>query len=235
MYECFSFRITTKIKILLTLIVSVFCCINGYTQEAQTNHTSHDTLFVTSDVNERRERIELIMPPLALKTNLLYDLAMVPNISIEVGLFKNLTAKLGYHNIWLRNKAHTWWYRTEAWELEFDYYMNDEDVPFKGHHAGVYWQLCTWDMTFKKRGYLAERWAWGLGLLYGYTMPIVKDFNIDFEVGVGYLGGKRHKYTPQDGHRVWNSTKPFHWIRPTKVEVTAQWVIDINEWRWIRR
>ena len=162
---------------------------------------------------------------LALKSNLLYDAAVIPNIGAEIGIWQGLTLGGYYQNIWLRNAARTRWYRLEGFEAEIKYYFNKEKRPFRGHHVGIYGQLLTWDFTYKGRGYLAERWAYGGGISYGYILPIARRLNLDFEVGVGYLGGNMHEYVPMDGHRVWQSLEPFRWIGPTKLGVTLQWLI----------
>ena len=162
---------------------------------------------------------------LAIETNLLSDALVIPNIGAEVGIYKGLTIGGNYQNIWLRNSAYTRWYRFEGFEAGINYYINKEKRPFKGHHIGIYGQLVTWDFTIKGRGYLAERWAYGGGISYGYALPIGRRFNLDFEIGVGYLGGNMHEYIPEDGHRVWQFVEPFRWIGPTKVGITLQWLI----------
>ena len=240
MSECVFVRIQEKIKILLPLIVCLFFCKNSYAQayeeaSAQDSSIVLSVLPIDSFQLASKEERKIVFPPLALETNLLYDLLLIPNIGVEVGVYENITVGISYHNIWLRNKAHTRWYRTEGLEMDGRYYLNKERLPFKGHHVGIYAQMLTWDITFRKKGYLAERWSYGAGILYGYNMPIIKDLNLDLEIGLGYLGGKRLRYTPQDGHRVWNSTKNHHWVGPTKIKVTAQWMIDLNKWEWLKR
>ena len=49
--------------------------------------------------------------------------------------------------------------------------------------------------------------------------------NIDFSIGLGYMGGEYKEYLPQDGHYVWQSTKRRHWIGPTKAEISLVWLI----------
>ena len=240
MSECIFVKNQEKIKILLPLIVCLFFCKNSYAQayeeaSAQDSSIVLSVLPIDSFQLASKEERKIVFPPLALETNLLYDLLLIPNIGVEVGVYENITVGISYHNIWLRNKAHTRWYRTEGLEMDGRYYLNKEGLPFKGHHVGVYAQMLTWDITFRKKGRLAERWSYGAGILYGYNMPIIKDLNLDLEIGLGYLGGKRHRYTPQDGHRVWNSSKTHHWVGPTKIKVTAQWMIDLNKWEWLKR
>lgn len=162
---------------------------------------------------------------LAVKSNLLYDAVLIPNIGAEIGVWRGLTIGGSYQNIWLRDGGWTRWYRLEGFEAELKYYINKVNRPFRGHHVGIYGQMLTWDFTIDGRGYLAERWAYGGGISYGYALPIGRRFNLDFEVGIGYLHGNMHEYIPQDGHRVWQKYEPFDWIGPTKLGVTLQWLI----------
>lgn len=175
---------------------------------------------------------------MVIKTNLLYDAAIIPNIGAEVGIYKGLALSGYYQNIWLRNKTLTRWYRLEGFEAGLKWYINKAKRPFKGHHVELYGQMLTWDFTYNGRGYLAERWAYGGGLSYGYAARIGRRFNLDFEIGIGYLSGDMHEYIPQDGHRFWQSLEPFHWIGPTKIGVTLQWLVgrgNYNERRVKKR
>lgn len=158
----------------------------------------------------------------AIESNLLYDAAVIPNIGVEIAVWRGLTVGASYQYIWMRNSSHTRWHRFEGTEATANWYF---DTPFSGHHVGIYAQMCTWDFTINGRGYLAERWTYGGGISYGYNLPIAKRFSLDFEIGIGYLHGKMHRYTPQDTYRVWHSLKPFNWFGPTKLGVTLQWFI----------
>lgn len=183
---------------------------------------------VLEDIEEEEEVIE-VKPEkpfyLAVKSNLLYDAAAIPNIGVEIGFGNGFSLSGNYQNIWLRDKEWTHWYRVEGFAVGVNKYFNKERRPFKGHHIGVYGQMLTWDITIDGRGYLAERWAYGGGISYGYALAIGGRFNLDFEIGVGYLTGNMHEYIPQDGHRVWQSLKLLNWIGPTKIGITLQWLI----------
>jgi hypothetical protein len=218
-----------KTKILLLLVVFMLFCEVG---QAQVKKTSQSRSASKSFIEVLKRGLNVEHIPFALKTNTLGDLMAIPNIGAEICVYKNFTVGVSYNNIWLRNKAHTKYYRFEAFEAEVSYYINKQRASFvKGHHVGIYGQMQTWDFTLKKQGYLAERWSFGGGVSYGYTLPIVKNLNVDFEIGLGYLGGKRHQYVPENGLRKWMSSKQFHWVGPTKLEVTLQWVLDFKGWR----
>jgi len=200
------------------------------------NTVNVDTVYIRETVNVSVSVPDITPQPqlqtkrerpfyLAVKTNLLYDAAVIPNIDAEIGIGRGFTVGGSYQNIWLRNGAYTKWYRVEGFEAGVNWYINKDKRPFRGHHIGLYGQMLTWDITIDGRGYLAERWTVGGGISYGYALAIGRRFNLDFEIGIGYLGGNMHEYIPQDGHRVWQSLEPFRWIGPTKVGVTLQWLI----------
>ena len=106
------------------------------------------------------------------------------------------------------------------------YFGKASDVkPLQGLHAGVYGQIVTYDFEFGGRGYLGDRWSWGTGLSFGYSLPVKKRLNIDFSVGAGYLGGEYKEYLPIDDCYVWQATKYRHWFGPTKLEVSLVWLL----------
>ena len=50
--------------------------------------------------------------------------------------------------------------------------------------------------------------------------PVARRLNLDFTVGIGYLGGKYYEYIPMDDCYVWQATKQRHYFGPTKLEVS---------------
>lgn len=68
------------------------------------------------------------------------------------------------------------------------------------------------------------------GVEYGYSLPVSKHLNIDFTLGIGYLGGKLLEYVPEDGCYVWQKTEKLHWIGPTKAEISLVWLIGCDNY-----
>ena len=54
---------------------------------------------------------------------------------------------------------------------------------------------------------------------------MARRLNIDFGIGIGYLGGEYKEYKPIDNHYVWQATKKRHWFGPTKAEISLVWLI----------
>ena len=172
---------------------------------------------------------------MALKTNLLYDAALVPNLGAEFYVGRGWSVGGSWMYAWWNSdRKHRYW-RTYGGELDIRKYFGRRagEKPLTGHHLGLYGQMLTYDFELGGKGYMGGRpggtlWDkmhWGVGLEYGYSLPIGRRLNLDFGIGVGYLGGEYREYTPQDGHYLWQRTKKRHWFGPTKAEVSLVWLI----------
>ena len=169
--------------------------------------------------------------PLLLKTNLLYDALMTPNIGVEIPIKNNKWSLAGnwMYGWWKNNHRHRYW-RIYGGDLELRYWLAKEAKlkPLRGHHLGVYGQIVTYDFEFGDRGYLGDKWSYAFGVSYGYSHPIGRRLNLDYTIGFGYFGGKYKEYIPQDHCYVWQATKQRHMFCPTKIEVSLVWLIGRN-------
>lgn len=172
---------------------------------------------------------------MSLKTNLLYDAALVPNLGAEFYVGRGWSLGGSWMYAWWKNdRRHNYW-RIYGGELDVRRYFGRRaaEKPLTGHHVGLYGQMLTYDferggkgcLGGKPGGTLWDKMSWGVGLEYGYALPIGRRLNLDFGIGVGYLGGEYWEYKPVDNHYVWQATKHRHWFGPTKVEVSLVWLI----------
>lgn len=164
---------------------------------------------------------------MAVKTNTLYDLAMIPNVGIEFYLGKNFSIAANWMFSWWHNDQKHWFWRTYGGDVAARYWFGKraDEKPLSGHHVGLYGNLLTYDFEAGGRGYLGAKLSYGGGLEYGYSLPIARRLNLDFNLGVGYLGGEYEEYLPIDGHYVWQVTKHRHWFGPTKAEISLSWLL----------
>ena len=163
---------------------------------------------------------------MAVKTNLLYDAALVPNVGLEFYLGKGWSVCGDWmYAWWSKDAKHRYW-RVYGGELEVRKYFgrNAAEKPLQGHHLGVYAQGLTYDFETGGKGYLSD-FGYGVGVEYGYSLPVVKRLNIDFGLGVGYSGGKYKVYDPEDGCYVYKETKKRRWFGPTKAEISLVWLL----------
>ncbi len=181
-----------------------------------------DTVYIEVPVEAEKKPFYM-----ALKTNMLYDAALVPNIGVEFYLGKDWTIGGNWMYAWWNSdRKHNYW-RIYGGELDVRKYFGRraQEKPLTGHHLGLYGGIVTYDFELGGKGYLGDKWSYHAGIEYGYSLPVAKRLNIDFGIGIGYLGGEYKEYVPKDGHYVWQATKNRHWFGPTKAEISLVWLI----------
>lgn len=163
----------------------------------------------------------------SLKTNALYDLLLIPSVGAEVWLGRMMSVNANWsYAWWSKNRRHNYW-RYYGGDIAVRRWFGRKaaEKPLTGHHIGLYAQIMTYDFELGGKGYMGNKYNYGGGVEYGFSLPMARRFNIDFTVGVGYLGGEYYEYTPIDGHYVWQATKQRRWFGPTKAEVSLVWLI----------
>lgn len=158
-------------------------------------------------------------PRFALRSNLLYDAAVTPNIGVEYSFGKAWSVGInGIFAYWGTESSRRCW-RVYGGELDFRRYFSPD---YSGHHAGIYLQGISYDIAFGSSGYQSD-FSYGVGLEYGYKLPLNRSLSLDFEIGVGYFSGEYKKYTKTDDHLVWKKTGRFNWFGPTRAGITLVW------------
>lgn len=164
---------------------------------------------------------------IAIKTNMLYDAALIPSIGAEVYLGKMMSISANWSYAWWKSdRRHNYW-RYYGGDIAVRRWFGQKaaEKPLTGHHLGLYAQILTYDFELGGKGQMGAKYNYGGGIEYGFSLPVARRINVDFTVGVGYLGGKYHEYRPIDGHYVWQATKQRHWFGPTKAEISLVWLI----------
>lgn len=163
----------------------------------------------------------------ALRTNMLMDAITVPNIGIEAYVSENVSIGFNWMYSWWHSDKHNLYWRTYGGDLHADYWFDTRKHLWSGHHAGIYGQMVTYDFEWKGTGYLGPKFSWGGGINYGYALWINPHITIDFNIGIGYFGGKYYEYIPSEKRNVylWQKTKHLNWVGPTKLEVSFVWKI----------
>lgn len=177
---------------------------------------------------------------MGLKTNMLYDALLLPNIGAEFYIGRNwsLTADWMY-GWWDKDRTHYYW-RAYGGTLGARWWFGRKAVekPLTGHHLGVFAGVVTYDFELGHggimggipRGTLWDRCNFISGIEYGYSLPVARRINIDFTVGFGYIGGKYIKYEPKYGVYVWQSIHHVRWLGPTKAEISLVWLLGCDNY-----
>lgn len=198
--------------------------------------------IANSGILPREPEIEPVALPaprrpwyMALKTNMLLDALLVPNIGAEiyVGRGFSITADWMY-GWWDKDPRHDYW-RLYGGMAGARWYFGGEAArkPLQGHHIGIFAGAVTWDFELGGTGYMGGSPGQNLwyqctpfgAVEYGYSLPVAHRLNIDFSIAIGYLGGKYLKYMPKDGYYEWQSTHRLHWVGPVKAEISLVWLI----------
>lgn len=164
---------------------------------------------------------------IALRTNMLYDAALIPTLGADVYVGRNLSISGQWsYAWWSRDVRHRYWrYYGGDLGVRLWFGRQAKAKPLTGHHIGIYSQLFTYDFETGGKGQMGAKFNYGGGIEYGFSLPVARRLNIDFSIGVGFIAGRYHKYTPIAGHYVWQSTHNRRWFGPTKAEISLVWLI----------
>lgn len=162
----------------------------------------------------------------ALKSNLLYDALLVPNLSLEASIGSGWTLGAGGMLAWWSKDAKHRYWRIYGGGLEIRKYFGtlSKSKPLQGHHLCIYGDFLTYDFEFGAKGYQSKA-TYAAGIKYGYSHPIANRLNLDFALGIGYLHSNYKTYVPRDGCYVYQETKKRKWLGPTQAEISLVWLL----------
>ena len=162
----------------------------------------------------------------ALKSNLLYDALLIPNLSLEASIGSGWTLGAGGMLAWWSKDAKHRYWRIYGGDLEIRKYFGtlSKSKPLQGHHFGIYGDFLTYDFEFGAKGYQSKA-TYAAGIKYGYSHPIANRLNLDFALGIGYLHSNYKTYVPRDGCYVYQETKKRKWLGPTQAEISLVWLL----------
>lgn len=166
-----------------------------------------------------------------IKTNILPDAALSPNLGVEFKLAKRWSLDLtGELNLWTIND-HKW----KHWlaQPEARYWFCE---PFVKHFIGIHAiggqfnagniknNIDFLGTPFKNLSdHRYEGWAAGGGIAYGYALPLAKHFNMEFEIGIGYVYVKYKKFTCAEcSHKL--SEGHHNYYGPTKAAINLVYI-----------
>lgn len=169
----------------------------------------------------------------AVKSNLLSDALYNINLGIEAAFAPKWTVQLvGDYNAW--NLSHQRLWKHWLIQPEVRYWLSD---AFRGHFFGAHAIAGQYNFGHLKNGIrflgtdlskLSDRryqgWGAGLGVAYGYTWRLSEHWNIEAEIGIGWIYTRFDVFKcegcgPQiQGNRVHN------YVGPTKGALTVGYV-----------
>lgn len=170
---------------------------------------------------------------IALKTNALYWATATPNLGVEVSLAPKWTLDIsGGYNPWTFSDNMKW--KHWAVQPEARYWLCEKmGGHFFGLHAlGGQYNIGNVDIDIKLFGTdfsslknnRYEGWFVGGGISYGYAWLLGKHWNLEAEIGVGYIYTRYDIYQcPECGSKLDEGVK-HNYIGPTKAALNLVYV-----------
>ena len=144
----------------------------------------------------------LMAQKVALKTNGAYWVTGTPNLSVEFGLANRSTLDFGGgYNPWNLNGLKNDNKKLVHWlgMLEYRYWFCQK---FNGHFLGVHALGTQYNISGREllifgkgsKDYRYEGWGAGAGISYGYQLVLGRHWNIEGNIGIGYVRFGYDKY-----------------------------------------
>lgn len=177
------------------------------------------------------------LPPFALKTNLLFDLATALNFEIEFPIQNRFSLAAEW--------VFPWWtidnYKENSkrtrlqilnGNIEARYWFGNREKKrlLNGWFAGIYGGGGLYDIEWKGKGVQGEFFI-AAGLSGGYSHRIAEHLSMEYAIGVGILSTDYRTYRAhfcEDA--VWYPIREkrgrYTWIGPTRAKVSLVWMIN---------
>lgn len=168
----------------------------------------------------------------ALKSNMVSDLMLSPNIGVEVGLAPKWTFNVsGQTNLWSVD-GHKWRHWVAQPEVRYWLCRRFEGHFFGLHALGGEYNVGNLDIPVNFLGsnfkYLKDNryqgWGVGAGIAYGYAWPVHRHWNIEAEIGIGWIYTKYDVYPCAVCGTKVEDGLVHNYYGPTKVAVNIEYV-----------
>lgn len=185
-------------------------------------------------------------PWLAVKTNLIGDVVLTPNVELEMQLGQTSRWSIMVEDWfpWFLNKKRDLQgirigkasmmetkYSYEVWTVggELRYWMRPRCRTSRpwltGTFLGAYFAAGKYDWEWDSNGDQGEFMS--AGLSFGRSWPLARHWNMELSVSAGALWGPRRHYHGEfdDTHLIWKYTKNLFYAGPTKLKLSLVWLV----------
>ena len=169
----------------------------------------------------------------AIKSNVVSDALLSPNIGIEFGLSPKWTLDVtGQLNLWTVGDGHKW----RHWVLQ------PEAAIGSAEFCGTFLRTSRLGRTIQRRqhrhGFQLSRHGFlsikaqafrGLGnrslsIAYGYAWPLSRHWNLEAEFGFGWVWTKSNSFPCEECGTQIDHGKVHNYVGPTKVAINIEYV-----------
>ncbi|MEE1168988.1 MAG: DUF3575 domain-containing protein [Alistipes sp.] len=168
-------------------------------------------------------------PLMSIKTNLLEVAGLIANLGFEFRLAPKISLDVLGHYSPYDYFRYDRKIRVFAIQPEVRYWFGDALV--KGHFIGLHVPVAGFNIQLGDQRYQdPNRALWGVGLSYGYAMPLGKKSNwgIEFTIGLGYLNVVYDVYEGVVNGK-YKGTKKMNYWGPTRLGIDISYRIDYKK------
>jgi len=172
---------------------------------------------------------------IAIKTNALFDLMLIPNLALEVYLGHKWSVNAEvFYAAWQygNQKSSQWWWHTSGVGGEIKrWFLSPE--PLRGLALGAYYDYFTYDFRVRPsqasaQGQLSHG-SWSAGLNLSWSTRLSGRLNLEFNLGAGYVTGEYWNYDYCQQHDAWEPVRPSarlrRYIGPTRAGINLVWLL----------
>lgn len=171
-------------------------------------------------------------PLFALKTNLLFDAALMPNIEIEVPIGNRWSVNGEYMFPWWLFDNDKYCMQILMGGLEGRYWLGshrrrEQKEVLTGHFLGLYAGGGKYDLQWDNDGYQGEFFI-AAGISYGWATRIARNLRLEFNIGIGLLRTDYRYYHARDNYQtlLWQENGKYTWFGPTKAKISFVWLLN---------
>ena len=175
--------------------------------------------------------IEVKKPVLAVATNLLYDLAITPNVALELPLGKRWSMYGEYTFPWWVTRDNNRAWQILKLDLGTRYWMsprNSAQDVLTGHFLGLDLSGGYYDIEPDNKGWQGEFILAGLEYGYAWRLGIKGNWRLDLSAGAGWMGTEYRYYegTEDSAHLLYKKTGRYYWFGPVKAGISIKYLFN---------
>lgn len=136
-------------------------------------------------------------PLFHVKTNLLIDAAITPNIEFDVPVAKHWSVAAEYHYGWWLRRDNTFCWQIQFGGVEGKYWINPSATDYNSMDkwfVSLFYDLGIYDFQFKPSNGVQGKFNVMTGATAGYVYTYNDYLSFDFSAGVGFLSTIYQKY-----------------------------------------
>lgn len=198
--------------------------INSNIEQEYQNLSDTTDLYASTAQELQKPKASILQ--LALKTNLIYYLALAPNIELELQ-YKAFSLNFDYLFPWYVNTPKRFCYQLLLGGIEGRYWIRttkqkSDNNPLIGFFVGAYLQRGIFDFQNSDKGAQGDiEYLYGLSL--GYSKSISKYFNLEFGLGFGYFKSRNVNYYLSENFLIRENSSTYRYIGLTKAKISLVW------------